>query len=811
MQILSITLKNIKSHRDLHLDFVNGINVLSGPNGAGKSTIFEAVGYGLFGVDAKDFVTNVDRFLSIGKKKGMITVTFRTDNGESYRVSRSVGAGSKWLLAAQFGDDFEVEEHSGTHETESRIKELLGLEGTRSLADQFKLVIGPFQHDFLGPFILKGKKRQEAFDEILGIDGWRKTYKGTANLISAVNNKIELLDTKIEGKKEQLAQLPKKKRLAKKMEQTVRNLKKGLKDTEKKRKKKEKELELLDSQEKKINDKLAGLRRLEDRITDGREKITNQEKRVAEAEKANGLLEKTAAAKLAFESAEKEIAGLRKQEQQRRQLEKETAEQEKKCSKLSVKLKHEQEEIIKTTRELKDDQQKLQTTYQGLKDDKKMGVLIGRLPDIKKQLEEQCSFRDSLDGRREGLLEGKEKLSEGLCPFFMETCQNVAGKEVQDVFSKGIDHLNKQKRELDDRIDKLRVKLKQAEKAQVEQNNVQTRREEIEKQLDKLEGRKGQIDHRQKKRGDIQKQLEKEKIILAGMSKEMGHHKGLEQQINRLENKRKKHQQKRDTYLANLKDGKDLQNRVDELKKMKSLMTVLLGKLESGRKENKDLQKNYSSSLHGEVRLKKEQMVAELATLHEKHDNLEREQATLSREIEKLEALGKEVEEKVGARKKLETKKSLVTFLRNRIFNNVSAQLSERFRREISLRADRIYRTIAETDEELGWGENYQILLRDMENGKLRERNDDQLSGGQIMSSVVSLRLALLQTIGARIAFFDEPTSNLDSTRRENMARAFRAIDVGREELSAHWYDQLFLISHDVAFTEVTDQIISLE
>ena len=98
-----------------------------------------------------------------------------------------------------------------------------------------------------------------------------------------------------------------------------------------------------------------------------------------------------------------------------------------------------------------------------------------------------------------------------------------------------------------------------------------------------------------------------------------------------------------------------------------------------------------------------------------------------------------------------------------------------------------------------------------MQDEKPRERTDDQLSGGQIMSAVVALRLALLQTIGARIAFFDEPTSNLDADRRENLAHAFRAIDIGREEVTEHWYDQLFLISHDVAFTEVTDQIISLE
>jgi exonuclease SbcC len=153
---------------------------------------------------------------------------------------------------------------------------------------------------------------------------------------------------------------------------------------------------------------------------------------------------------------------------------------------------------------------------------------------------------------------------------------------------------------------------------------------------------------------------------------------------------------------------------------------------------------------------------------------------------------------------------SLVKFLRNQVFKNVSTQLSERFREEISLRADRIYRTIAEADEELIWGENYQILLRDMEDGQVRERSDDQLSGGQTMSAVVALRLALLQTIGARIAFFDEPTSNLDASRRENLAHAFRAIDVGREEVTEHWYDQLFLISHDVAFTEITDQMINL-
>src|SRR6266567_398228 len=209
MQILSITLKNIKSHRDTELSFSPGINVLSGPNGAGKSTVFEAIGYALFGVDARDFVSNVDRFLTIGARKGDISVTFATDAGETWRVNRTVGTPAKWLLAKEAGGAFEVEEHARIEETEARIAELLGLAHGRPLAEQFKLVIGPFQNEFLGPFVIKqATKRQEAFDEILGIDAWRKTFKGTSSLLSAVQKKIEVLAAEVEAKQEQIAILP---------------------------------------------------------------------------------------------------------------------------------------------------------------------------------------------------------------------------------------------------------------------------------------------------------------------------------------------------------------------------------------------------------------------------------------------------------------------------------------------------------------------------------------------------------------------------------------------------------------------------
>ena len=218
----------------------------------------------------------------------------------------------------------------------------------------------------------------------------------------------------------------------------------------------------------------------------------------------------------------------------------------------------------------------------------------------------------------------------------------------------------------------------------------------------------------------------------------------------------------------------------------------------------------YQTEQHLEARRQKDTLVAEVATLRQQIEALAKDRLRLDGEVLKLRQIRGEIEKKLAEKGVFEEKEKLVKFLRNQVFKNVSSQLSERFREEISLRADRIYRTIAETDEELVWGDDYRIQLRDMQDGEVRERSDDQLSGGQTMSAVVALRLALLQTIGARVAFFDEPTSNLDVSRRENLAHAFRAIDVGREEVTEHWYDQLFLISHDVAFTEITDQTLQL-
>ncbi len=812
MRILSIQLKNIKSHRDRELTFAPGINVLSGPNGIGKSTIFEAIGYAMFGVDAQKFVGNVERFISIGAKKGEISVTFQLDNSDRYRVTRTVGAATRWLLAKNNGDNFEVEEHKDASETEVRLKELLGLDNGRPLAEQFELVIGPFQNEFLGPFVIKqATKRRDEFDAILGIDTWRKTFSETNALTRTIKNKAEVLQAEIKAREEQVLALPEKREELKFAENEVELAQKSLAEMEEKLGVLETRLGELNNREQTINNFQKEIGLLDGQINACEQNITVRKQQVAEAEQAFETIKKTRTGMEAFEKAETRLAALRGQEKLRRDMEQKVAALNSQATGLQGRIDSETGGLEEARVELTHEAERLAREKKVLKLDKNTLSQARRLPAIREQLSSLRRERGQLEGRRSGLVEGSEKLEEGICPFFQEPCQNIAGRKPRDVFSAKQQDLDNDLTRLASEIKKLSQEEILADKAASKIKEVQVKVNELERQHVVLAQQQRKIEERAEGLKIIQSQRQETMAKLDLGRKALEAFASLGKDIEKAEQEKTTHKEARDLYYANRKIAEDLAARQESLEKtlrQQELNRTSLVKKQMGLEKARE---SYDAEKHGEARQHKDTLISQVATLCQKVADLGKDKQRLVKEIGKLQQIQKEIEVRKSMVKTYGEKDKLVKFLRNRVFKEVSRHLSERFREEISLRADRIYRNISETDEELYWGENYQVVLRDMADGEIRERTDDQLSGGQIMSAVVALRLAMLQTIGARIAFFDEPTSNLDITRRENLAHAFRAIDVGREEVTEHWYDQLFLISHDVAFTEVTDQTIAVE
>ncbi len=984
MRIVSVHLKNIKSHRDTELTFSPGINVLSGANGSGKSTVFQAIGYALFGVSAQDFVSRAERFLTIGTKRGEVSVVFEPADGELYRVTRSVGPVGKWLLAKDCNGVFEVEEHANIGETEARITKLLGLASGRPLAEQFKLVIGPFQNDFLGPFVIRQPtKRQDAFDEILGIDAWRKTFDGTKTLTSTILAKIDTLQAEVAGKQDQVAVLP-----AKEIE--LHSLV-GSADS------KQKELALGQGEMERVTLLLAGfdadkekldgahnaLQGLQERVASGKDHVATQQLLAQQSRDAAAALAAAGPGKLAYDTAEQRLKALRVEEQGKFRLEKELAELDKEESGTSAALAIETRELGELDAGIDADGRRLAEEEQGLADalaqlkesqsaaalaldqvngslarfrelpmhgiegvlpyllvaldrmsaidaqaeGKRTLIAAGaalkakalELPARQQGLERVQGERSELAGRRLSLLEGREKIGAGDCPYFHEPCKNLQGGAGVEVFTSRIDLLDAEMSRLDRAAEDLAGELKAAQEAEREWAGVEQVARELEQagreraaqekefarnlsgiapqalrvafqgflhsealagcdlqgvdltlaeapqerrlQLEAwserwhevvlaqeqllaarvklaeepvqscalkvrelsvrgeaLQGKKrelaGSRERVLQRKSTIKAQQERLEVVREAAARTrtaLAVHAGLDEGIKIAGEELTRHQADRDRFIANQKAAEELEQRQGTLAKYQAKLQQLEGDLATKTEELRGLQAGYQAELHERARGDRERLVSSQATLQAELASLAEGMARLEGEIAALTVLAAEIAKKLAAIEELREQGALVKFLRNQVFKNVSSQLSERFREEISFRADRIYRSIAESDEELFWGENYQIVLKDMAEGAIRERTDDQLSGGQMMSAVVALRLALLQTIGARIAFFDEPTSNLDAERRENLARAFRAIDVGQEEVTEHWYDQLFLVSHDVSFTEITDQTIQLD
>ena len=811
MQILSIHLKNIKSHRDLALDFAPGINVLTGANGVGKSTIFEAIGYALFGVDAQSFVGNVERFISIGARRGEIAVVFAPGDGERYRVSRSVGTPAKWLLARAMGDDFEVEEHKDVRETETRLKGLLGLDHGRSLAEQFELVIGPFQNEFLGPFVIRQpSKSRDKFDEILGIDTWRKTFNETKVLASAIRAQVEALASAIGPLLEQVAVLPETRAAHRQTEQELAQSEKAFREKEEGLRLLAAQLVEIDGREQRVKAAAVEIDRLRERIGNGQEKIAGQQALIAEAQRAQQVVIANTAGKQAFEQAAARLLKLRGQEKAQRQLEQELAALDKQLGGMTERHASEVRAIEQTHRELSGEEQSLAIRRRALVPDGKLQELAARLPELRSAGNALRAQLGRLEGRRAGLEEGSAKLAQGICPFFQEPCLNIAATAPGDLFFARFTELAGEGERLAAELKRLETEEVESARASDSMNALAALLQGLDEQVVHLgrrrtanETRRAGLERLQQDQAVLQGQLVEKQAALA-------HYRNLQADIEAAEAEQRERQPARDLYVANQDQAARLAERHAELQRFEQLLVQLRQQLAAKEAELAALARIYDAEQHQQLRAQKDALGREVGALGQKVTGLQADLARLSGEIDKLKKLEEEIAAKQARIKAYGEKEELVKFLRNRVFRNVSAYLSERFREEISQRANAIYRIIADVDEELAWGEDYRIVLRDLADGELRERADDQLSGGQTMSAVVALRLALLQTIGARIAFFDEPTSNLDSLRRENLARAFRAIDIGKEEVAEHWYDQLFLISHDVAFTEITDQLIPL-
>ncbi len=200
-----------------------------------------------------------------------------------------------------------------------------------------------------------------------------------------------------------------------------------------------------------------------------------------------------------------------------------------------------------------------------------------------------------------------------------------------------------------------------------------------------------------------------------------------------------------------------------------------------------------------------QQLLAEEQTLRSRLGSLQTQLALLqqeqTREEQELAQLRQQQQQLVALQTQRETlvkQAAVLEALRN-LLRQAGPYITKALIKQISDGAAQIFSDLMQDfTRHLRWGEDYGVTLE--VDG--RERQFAQLSGGEQMSAALAVRLALLREMSnIDVAFFDEPTTNLDETRRDALARQI---------LDVKGFRQLFVISHDDTFEQATQNIIRI-
>jgi exonuclease SbcC len=252
-------------------------------------------------------------------------------------------------------------------------------------------------------------------------------------------------------------------------------------------------------------------------------------------------------------------------------------------------------------------------------------------------------------------------------------------------------------------------------------------------------------------------------------------------------------------YLESHALAASLPARESELVKAEEAAAKAAREVEGAREKFEAAARAYSREQHDAERAALVEATKLEAATRAKLEEAQKSEASMAVEIARLMEVRAAMREQFLEKERLEELNETTEFIRDTL-KAAGPLVTESYLYNISLEANQLFREITgEAGRALRWSRDYEILLE--EEG--HERSFPNLSGGEQMAAAMSIRLAILKQLSdIRLAFFDEPTINMDAERRERLAQQIGQVQD---------FDQLFIISHDDTFEENVDHTVHIE
>jgi DNA repair protein SbcC/Rad50 len=917
MEILSVTLKNFKSHSDRQFIFQPGTNAICGENGAGKTSILEAIAWTLF--NYRGSYKNED-LIRNGAGSAQASVTFvSSQDGRTYQIQRCTTKGYA-IYDPQL--DQRLEYKHIEEEVMPWLRQQMGVPPGTDLGKLFANTIGVPQGTFTADFLQPSEKRKPIFDAILKVEEYRQANQEMLSLEKYAKVEVESLERAIAQYDDTLRDLEPLQQRRQIVSQEIAQEEASFQHLQTELATLQIEKDSLMAQAQRVQQLEKQRQQLAVQVETKRQSCQLLEQRVKQAQQAVAICEVNKPGYDLFLQTEQTLKDLNQQTKQRQALlrqrdskQKQLVEQHTEFTKLTLQLerlskaqaeieqlqpmvqqqlalerqqaaiaeqlqqlhtcKIEQQTSAKQLAKLQAEQTKLIKEIEKLKGLEASVQAIDELEQRRDRLQEQLSrveaakqfeadLRQLVSAGNEKRDRHQLKVQEALdvlrqiqnsVPLLATASMDSALEAIQSGVELNTELLNAlhgiladlaeqtSVAKLKQQLYELKLQLEGASRQQAEVLNLPAKleqhlnlREEIEQfqqhisdlltelstetdlinqrsllaqQLVQLDDPRGRIqllarELQQQSRlqaahaqlHQVQTSIHEEMTVLDAQLTQFDE---LEAQIELQQHKRQTYQTH---YLAYLQHQKD----AESLTALKTELAMALAQFQQLHTEHAELDATYSQisqdydperyqqieTQYNNTRSQLDRISGSLPQQHKLLQELDTQLAGLQTTAEKRDRARLDLKQREQVRR-------FITFAR-KAYKEAGPRIADRYVQTISREADRLFRELMNRPNvTLEWSRDYEILIQE----GAHNRRFINLSGGEQMCAALAVRLALLRVLAdIDIAFFDEPTTNMDRPRRESLAEAIANIKTFR---------QLFVISHDDTFEKVTENIIVVE
>ncbi|MGI0488726.1 AAA family ATPase [Pantanalinema rosaneae CENA516] len=916
MEILTVTLKNFKSHSDRHFSFQPGTNAICGENGAGKTSLLEAIAWTLF--NYRGSYKNED-LIRNGASSAQVRISFVSNRDQrTYEISRCTRSGYT-IYDPQVGEKLEysrIEE-----EVLPWLRQHLGVAAGTDLADLFANTIGVPQGMFTADFLKPDRERKKTFDTILKVDEYRRVFDQFLPLTKYAEANVKELEREIERYDDELTEFATlaQKRQAQEQEiiqvqTTIQQLQTQLAELHQT----QAELAVQAQQMQQVETKLNLLTVQQQTQAESRQRL---QKDLQQAEEAAAICTSHREAYQLYEQAETALQTLQAQwqaeqklHQEKRRCEQQLSDRQVQLNTLLAQLDDLQTAILEIKRleplaqqqlQLEQEQQVIRQHLQNcvswkqtVKTQEKqlhqrqtnlaqlqqeitriqaLEPVVQQIPQLEQE-EQRCQLHlsriaaaiqfesdlqqlydrcqtsgdrylqqieqttTSLKALQAAVPSWSEPLAAAIATLQQGTdWQQELVTALQEVLNDLADQTSVET--LENNLQAVQVQLKTARRQQTELANLATlqhRHQELTLEIAELQtgitevkaqlateaellsqqtqlaealmalnDPRGQIrllDQKLQQQTSLETQVQDAQITLQGIQHTIAH---LDTQLAALPNLveemqlqqavKAEHQAAHENYLAYRELANTRRDRRQQLQAASDQLQALTEEQQQLTEERDRLSQSFNPTQFQQVQSQYQLLQHQAIALNARLPDMVKVREQLDQQFTRLETIQTKRQQAEVTLKQKRKVQHFIKFARE-AYKKAGPRITERYVQRISQEADRLFRELLNRlNVSLTWTKDYEIIVQ--EGGHTRRFIN--LSGGEQMCAALAVRLALLKVLAdIDIAFFDEPTTNMDRPRREQLAEAIANIKTFR---------QLFVISHDDTFEKVTENIIFVQ